>query len=78
MTVAASFFLVLARILSRGGSAAGVGASQSIWYPTGRCVRVHLLELFVRAFGLSKSGGFITWARENEAKGGALLDKVPL
>jgi hypothetical protein len=40
-------------------------------------VWVHLIEFLVRTFGLAKSGGFISLALENKAKGGSLLDEVP-
>jgi hypothetical protein len=77
MTIAASFFLVLAKTLSRGGNAAAVGASQIIWYLIAAWGYSWLLEILVRTFGLSKSGGFINLALEDKAKSGGLLDKVP-
>jgi hypothetical protein len=71
MTNAASFFLVLvAKILSRGGSAAAVWASHIIWYPTAAWG-------YTCSNSLSKSGGFINLALENKSKGSGLLDKVP-
>jgi hypothetical protein len=39
---------------------------------------VHLRELFVRTFGLPRSCGFIPLALDNVAKGGVLLEKLPL
>jgi hypothetical protein len=75
MTIAASFFLVLAYLEQRGQCGRSLGFAKHL--VSDSCMGVHLLELFVRTFGLSKSGGFITLSRENVAKGGALLDKVP-
>jgi hypothetical protein len=79
MTIAASFFLVLARTLRRGGKCGGGrGFTEHLLDSDSCVVGVHLRELFVGTFGLPESCGFITLALDNVAKGGALLEKLPL
>jgi hypothetical protein len=60
----------------RGQCGGGRGFAQHL--DSDSCVGVHLRELFVCTFGLPKSCGFITLPLNNVAKGGVLLEKLPL
>jgi hypothetical protein len=71
-------FLGVGQDLEERGSAAAGGRCFAKYLDSNSCVGVHLRELFVCTFGLPKSCGFITLALNNVAKGGALLEELPL
>ena len=41
-------------------------------------MRLHVVKFFIRSLGLAKCSGFVSLALEHQAKGGSLLDEMPL
>jgi hypothetical protein len=70
-------FLGVGQDLEQRGQC-GSGLSFAKHLISDRCMGVNLCEFLVSTFGLPESCGFVTLACDHVAKGGTLVEKVPL